>query len=79
MATKEQLEVWASDAANALADKIGASAQVIVMTMDANGTFWMERRGYAAAQLFLLEIGYKIAKEQILPAQSIVRAGDARS
>jgi hypothetical protein len=79
MATKEQLEVWAAEAANTLSDKIGVNAQVIVMTMDANGTFWMERRGYAAAQLFLLETGYKIAKDQILPASTISRAGDARS
>lgn len=79
MATKEQLEAWTAEVANTLCDKIGDKAQVIVMAMDANGTFWMERRGYAAAQLFLLEVGYKIAKEQILPTSSICREGDARS
>lgn len=81
MATSEQLEAWASEAANALELKIGEAAQVILMVMDAKhlgSPYFIERRGTKAVLVYLLEIGAKTIKEQLLPKSTIQRQGDGK-
>lgn len=76
MASGEQLEAWAAEAANGLAEKIGPGAQVIVMVADlgtAASPYMIERRGVPIGLVWLLQVGRRLLEELLLPRPTIRR------
>lgn len=69
MPTSEQIETWTAHAADALADKIGPHACVIVMAMEVAGAApWaIEYRGGPVFVVFLEKAGAKEIDRKILP------------
>lgn len=68
MASVEQVEAWASEAADALKAKVGEKGSVIVIVMEGDKGYTQSAwRGYAPMTLWALEVGGRVVKEGILP------------